>query len=50
LNSHPDAFGILHDFIRAEPNNAPAQTLDHGCSPRIRLHFVSVMIAVDLDN
>jgi hypothetical protein len=50
LNCRPNAFGILHDFVRAEPNDAPAQALHHRRTPRICLDFVSVMIAVDLND
>jgi hypothetical protein len=50
LNRSPDALGILDDFIRAKANDLPSLTLHHRCTPRIRLHLVSVVVAVDLDD
>ena len=50
LNGCPNALGILHDLVRAEPNDAPSPTFHHRRTPRIRFDLVSVMVAVDLND
>jgi hypothetical protein len=44
LNRSPDAFGILHNFIRAEANDPPSHALHHRGASSIRFDLVSVML------